>query len=124
MLCPDGVEAGHTLGDMGGCDLSTSYDTPDDRMESGVAAWKKQLEALGDDLTMWIDIKTRRGGKGLTMWGCLPLLEASSSNKESGSQPADGGSIVTAPPCSSGEESSYFEASLFPPLFSNTVRIW
>ena len=43
--------------------------------------WKKQLEALGDDLTMWIDIKTRRGGKGLTMWGCLPLLEASSSNK-------------------------------------------
>ena len=30
---------------------------------------------------MWIDIKTRQGGKGLTMWGCLPLLEASSSNK-------------------------------------------
>jgi hypothetical protein len=81
MLCPDGVEAGHTLCDMGGCDLSTRYDTPDDRMESGVAAWKKQLEALGDDLTMWIDIKTRQGGKGLTMWGCLPLLEASSSNK-------------------------------------------
>jgi len=72
MLCPDGVEAGHTLCDLGGQDISEMYDKPHPKYEAGIHAWKGQLNSFGKKLAMLIDIRTRRGGKGLTMWGSLP----------------------------------------------------
>lgn len=82
MLSPDGVEAGHAVCELSAADASLRYDDPSRDTDSAVWHWKSLLQATGERLCMWIDIRTQRNNEGTTMHACTPLPGAEISAED------------------------------------------